>query len=474
MSVKLHQQLRPAYKHNSGVINRPIVPFKKTRFVIDNDVTRPATATAPGVKSRVPLGVELMRKIDEDSYGAKVQLSEKALDKLFNVREDDPTDEIYIDRKRELEAEGRSPQEIENIIGRQRQITKRVNLADSSLAVKDKIELLERAVKSGLDNTREGLSAIVGQTSLLLGDGSFIDRMTGEDITRLKEVLRGIDMPKDYRRAGFNHRIYNKPQYKDELGLVNLFIMTHLEPPRTLESPLLGVPTMEGVMYLPKISNYISYLSSAERGRKPEKYIDLEERRFLSRAEAMQLANEGVDGGVLNGEPRPPGGWDAQIPPSWALPKPVGQRGRKRGEVVVVGDEEKGESKNDPPVASAVGENTRQRGRPRGKKGKKGRKSALKGNGYKRNLFGGADNPQDGDPPGLDELIQPPPAIQIPAPIQIPPAPIQIPANQNQGGVQFVGINVPQNIDDNIMMATTARVDRRGQVPGIKGGRKRR
>ena len=31
MSVKLHQQLRPAYKHNSSVINRPIVPFKKNK-----------------------------------------------------------------------------------------------------------------------------------------------------------------------------------------------------------------------------------------------------------------------------------------------------------------------------------------------------------------------------------------------------------------------------------------------------------
>lgn len=467
MSVKLHQQLRPAYKHNSSVINRPIVPFKKTRFVIDNDVTRPKTATAPGVKSRVPLGVELMRKIDEEAYGAKVQLSEKTLDKLFNVRVDDPTDEIYINRKRELEAEGRSPQEIENIIGKQRQITKRVNLADGNLAVKDKIELLERAVKSGIDNTREGLSAIVGQTSLLLGDGSFLDKMNDEDLNRLREVIRNIDIPRDYRRAGFNHRIYNLPQYKDESGLINLFIMTHLEGSRTLEAPLLGIPTLRGTFH-PLLTGYINYMSAGDRGAVPEKYIDLEERRFLSRAEAMRLANDGVDGGILGGEPRPKDGWDAQIPPSWALPRPVGERGRRRGRVMV--NEEKGESKERERVAVARGS----RGRPRGKKG---RKSALKGNGYKRNLYGGADNPPNEDPPGLDELVQPPPAIQIPAPIQIPPAPIVIPANQNQGnqgGVQFVGINVPQNLDDNIMMATTARVDRRGQVPKIKGGRKKR
>ena len=387
MSVKLHQQLRPAYKHNSSAINRPIVPFKKTRFVIDNDVTRPATASAPGVKSRVPLGVELMKKIDEEAYGAKVQLSEKTLDKLFNVRVDDPTDEIYINRKRELEAEGRSPQEIENIIGRQRQITKRVNLADASLAVEDKIELLERAVKSGFDNTREGLSAIVGQTSLLLSDGSFLDKMTNEDLNRLKEVLRGIDMPRDYRRAGFSHRIYNLPQYRDESGLINLFIMTHLERPRTLAAPLLGIPTQRGV-FSPLLTGYINYMSAGDRGATPEKYIDLEERRFITRKEAMRLANEGVDGGVLGGEPRPVGGWDAKITPSWALPRPVGQRGNRRRRAItnenagflgVVG-EEKGESKDDTPVArgSDVGESRRPRGRPRGKK------SALKGNGYKK------------------------------------------------------------------------------------------
>lgn len=432
MSVKLHQQLRPAYKHNSGVINRPIVPFKKTRFVIDNDVTRPTTASAPGVKSRVPLGVELMRKIDEETYGAKVQLSEKTLDKLFNVRVDDPTDEIYINRKRELEAEGRSPQEIENIIGKQRQITKRVNLADSSLAVKDKIELLERAVKSGIDNTREGLSAIVGQTSLLLGDGSFLDKMTGEDITRLKEVLRGIDMPRDYRRAGFNHRIYNLPQYRDDSGLVNLFIMTHLEPPRTLEAPLLGIPTNRG-MFQPLLTGYINYMSADKGGGRTEKYIDLEGRRFLSRAEAMRLANEGVDGGMLGGEPRPEDGWDARITPIWALPRPVGERGRRRGRVIIEEDgvmkvgEEKGESKDDSPVASG-----RTRGRPRGKKGKRGKKSALKGNGYKRNLYGGANNPAP----------QPP---APPAPIVIPPIipPIIIPPNPDAGQIQDLGV-LPQ------------------------------
>jgi len=375
MSVKLHQQLRPAYKHNSSVINRPIVPFKKTRFAIDNDVTRPATESAPGTKSRVPLGVDLMRKIDEEAYGAKVQLSEKTLDKLFNVRVDDPTDEIYINRKRELEAEGRSPQEIENIIGRQRQITKRVNLADSSLAVEDKIELLERAVKSGFDNTREGLSAIVGQTALLLRDGSFLDKMTPEDLNRLKEVLRGIDMPKDYRRAGFSHRIYTKPQYRAESGLINLYIMTHLERPRTLEAPLLGIPTQRGV-FLPLLTGYIQYMSASNKGTNPEKYIDLEERRFISRSEAMDLANQGVDGGVLGGYPRPPDGWDDQKLPPWALSKPVGQRGNRRkrpitgenaGFLGVVG-EEKGESKD---------ETNRPRGRPKGSKGKK---LALKGN----------------------------------------------------------------------------------------------
>ena len=81
------------------------IHIKKTRFVIDNDVTRPATASAPGVKSRVPLRVDLMRKIDEEAYGAKVQLPEKTLDQLFNVRVDDPTDEIYINRKRECKGQ---------------------------------------------------------------------------------------------------------------------------------------------------------------------------------------------------------------------------------------------------------------------------------------------------------------------------------------------------------------------------------
>ena len=102
--------------------------------------------------------------------------------------------------------------------------------------------------------------------------------------------------------------------------------------------------------------------------------------------------------------------------------------------------EEKGESKND---------TNRPRGRPRGSRRKK---SALKGNGYKRNLYGGANEPGDDDP-------QPPAPIVIPpAPIVIPhPPPIIIPPNLNAGQVQDLGVlaQLPQ---------TRQRRDARAQV----------
>ena len=146
--MKLHQLTRRGFQKNSSVIREPIadIPWKKPHFVIDNRNSRPATFASEGTMPRKPKGVDFLNQLDTQMHGDTVQLSDKTLEKMFKIKVDDPTDLEYLNKKTALVAGGRTPSEIEALIGRQRQISKHVNIAAQGLAVTDKIELLERVL----------------------------------------------------------------------------------------------------------------------------------------------------------------------------------------------------------------------------------------------------------------------------------------------------------------------------------------
>jgi hypothetical protein len=99
-----------------------------------------------------------------------------------------------------------------------------------------------------------------------------------------------------------------------------------------MDTPLLP-PGYDGRGELPKIYNFTAYMAAGRR-RDGALFIDLEERQFLRRPEAMRLANEGVDGGELDGVARPPFGWD----PRFSIEDQV------EGGVGFMGDEDDDES----------------------------------------------------------------------------------------------------------------------------------
>ena len=309
--MKLWQMKRRT--SNNSDINRPIIPAKKVSFVINNDYSRASTASRPGAGERLAVSSDALRSLDVERYGEKVQLSSKTLDKMFNVKIDDPNDVEYDAKKLELQAEGKTPSQIEALIGKKRQITKRFNMGDSSLMMKDRLELIERAVQGGFAHNREALGAVMAQLALLANDGSFIEKLSDADLRRFRNLLRTVDLPESYQKADLEHRIWTLPQYREMSGLVNIFIMSNLKGGRTLESPLLAPNGGVGT----KLIGYDNYMR--RNAGNDEKYIDLENRIFITRERAMQLANEGVDMGILGGYARPADGWDSNEVPVWAL-----------------------------------------------------------------------------------------------------------------------------------------------------------
>ncbi len=97
--MKLWQKQRPAYAKNTDMIDEEIhqSPLKNIKFVVNSEsLSRPATFSAPGTLNRLPLGVDKMRMTDEALFGKQVQISDKTLNKLFNIKVDDPSDVGYL------------------------------------------------------------------------------------------------------------------------------------------------------------------------------------------------------------------------------------------------------------------------------------------------------------------------------------------------------------------------------------------
>ncbi len=296
--MKLWEMRRPAFAVGAEVINEPITPFVKPSFVVKTDYERPATFRDPGTTESYPADIGVLRKRDEDEYGAKVQLSEKTLGKLFDIRVDDPTDVEYQAKKRDLEAAGMSADKIKAIIGKPRQITKRVNIADASLSADDRLELIERAIQDGFQKTRQGFSGVMGQAAMLASDDDFLEDMDGGQERRMKQVIDKMAIPDDPLQFGLGRVLISKRQYRQQDGIINMYLMSNLQPPLTINKPVIGVQGEPVDIY------------RLDRLLDNNRYLDLSSRRIISERNAMAMANEGLDNGNLDGVPRPAGGWD--------------------------------------------------------------------------------------------------------------------------------------------------------------------
>ena len=335
---------RPSFK--SGTVVEPDIPVKRLdgndRDGLGNrDITR-TNFISPEIRGREVLNFERLQATDLEQAGIKVQLGDKTIEKLFKVQVGDPTDIKWLEEKTRRIAAGETEEQLKQNppLGRpQRTINKMVNFGAQGLSVDDKIESIKAAVEQGNADNRNEMAQIIAQTALILGNIGNLRNITQTGMNNLRQAISRMFVPKHWRAMGFTHRIFSLDQYKEQSGLVNLFILSNLSnlpEGRTFEEPLISYDEFGNVVGRTNFVNMVQNLSGRLRGgrRTPGRYLDLQNKSIIPLNVAVDLVNSGVDEGQLNGQNPPDGppnngAWLLNVVPRWEFPRgqepPAGQ-----------------------------------------------------------------------------------------------------------------------------------------------------
>lgn len=328
---------RPAFK--SGTIEEPDKSIPRLRGNdrdgMGNKLITRNNFIAPEIRGREVLSFERLQATDIEQAGIKVQLGDKTIEKLFKVQVGDPTDRKWLEERTRRLAAGETEEQLrENPpLGRpQRTINKMVNFGAQGLSTDDKIESIKAAVEQGNADNRNEMGQIIAQTALLLGNLGNLRNITQTGMNNLRQAIGRMFVPKHWRAMGFTHRIFSLDQYKEQAGLINLFILSNisnLPEGRTFEEPLISYDEQGNVVgrtnFINMVQNLISRRQGAGGRRRPGRYLDLQTKAIIPLNVAVNLVNGGVDNGQLNGQ-NPPAGppnngaWFPNVIPRWDFP----------------------------------------------------------------------------------------------------------------------------------------------------------
>lgn len=335
---------RPSFK--SGTVVKPNIPVKRLdgndRDGMGNKRIVRNNFIAPQIRGREVLNFERLQATDIEQAGIKVQLGDKTIEKLFKVQVGDPTDITWLEEKARRIAEGETEEQLKQNppLGRpQRSINKMVNFGAQGLSVDDKIESIKAAVEQGNADNRNEMAQVIAQTALILGNIGNLRNITQTGMNNLRQAIRRMFVPKNWRAMGFTHRIFSLDQYKEQAGLINLFILSNLSDlpgDRSFERPLISYDEQGNEIGRTDFVNMVQNLTSRLKGgrRRPGRYLDLQNKSIIPLNVAVNLVNSGVDGGQLNGQNPPDGppnngAWLPNVVPLWDFPQrgdaPAGQ-----------------------------------------------------------------------------------------------------------------------------------------------------
>jgi len=327
---------RPSFK--SGTVVEPNIPVSNLRSNerdgLGNRRIVRNNFISPQIRGREVLNFERLQAQDIEQAGVKVQLGDKTIEKLFKVQVGDPTDRRWLEERTRRMAAGETEEELKSNppFGRpQRTINKMVNFGAQGLSVDDKIESIKAAVEQGNADNRNEMAQVTAQVALLLGNVDNLRNITRAGIDNLSRTIQRMFVPKEWRAMGFTHRIFSLAQYREQAGLINLFILSNLSNlpgDRTFEEPLISYDEQGNIIGRTGFINMVQNLASRTRGdnRRPGRYLDLQNRAIIPLNVAVEFVNSGVDNGQLNGQNPPDGppnngAWLPNVIPLWDFPQ---------------------------------------------------------------------------------------------------------------------------------------------------------
>lgn len=303
---------RPAFE--AGTLSKETgsnvqMPAQIRGGIGNRSITRNNFLSAP-IKGREMIDFEKLQAQDISEGGIKVQFGDKTLEQLFKIQVEDITDVEWLDEYERRKALGETEDQLRNMppLGRpQRQVSKMKNFGEMGNSVGDKVEMLTAAVLQGHTETKEQMAQIMVSAANILGSEENLRRLTQANFNSLRQIIARMNVPKNYRAAGFTHRLFSLDQYRAEQGLINLFLLSNLPMDRSLNAPLITVNAQGNVRGRPSLVQIVNSMQAA--GGNPAKFLDIQMRAIIPRASAIILVNGGVDGGLLDNAVAPPGGW---------------------------------------------------------------------------------------------------------------------------------------------------------------------
>ena len=131
-----------------------------------------------------------------------LELGEKTLEKLFNIKVDDPDDKLWLAEKARRITAGETEEQIKANppFGRpQIQINKLVNFAQGNLKLDEKIDLIKTTIDQSSAITRADFVNVGTELALILGNLATFSRLTDQQLQDIYDAVNKLNIPKDWK-----------------------------------------------------------------------------------------------------------------------------------------------------------------------------------------------------------------------------------------------------------------------------------
>ena len=227
---------RPGYRRDTVIIDSDdkIPNIKNKRNGIGNrTIIRPGAKREAGVSRSVIFN--RLTVLDSENAGI-VELGEKTLAKLFEVKVPDKTDTKWIAEKNRLIAkyiaqgmtkdEAEQEVKINKPLGReQRTITKMENIAQSNLSTSQKLDEIAEEVAQGRAEGATDRTLIMRQIAQTIQGVRALGLMTKRELDNLRGLAIRAKIPSDHKMLGLQPTYIDKDFYDMNSGDINLLFI---------------------------------------------------------------------------------------------------------------------------------------------------------------------------------------------------------------------------------------------------------
>jgi len=300
---------RPGYRRDTVIIDSDdkIPNIKNKRNGIGNrTITRPGAKREAGIARSVIFN--RLTVLDSENAGI-VELGEKTLAKLFEVKTPDPTDTKWIAEKNRLiakyMAQGMTKDEAEQEVkvnkplGReQRTITKMQNIAQSNLSTSQKLDEIAEEIAQGRAEGATDRTLIMRQLAQTLTGINALSNLTQSELTNLKNMAMTASIPSDHKTIGITPAYVDKAFYDNNSGLINLlFVGKYAEFERKGNkgnanynmNELVRDFALNNATGLPAKNISSTYRSLSRTKQKDRRYLDLIKGGLISRKQLLKI-----------------------------------------------------------------------------------------------------------------------------------------------------------------------------------------